>query len=480
MRVLITWGSKRGGTEGIAQMIGEALRDAGVDVDLRPAESVREWPTGIDAAIVGGALYVNRWHPDARRFVRRHAKHLQRLPVWMFSSGPLDTSADEMSIPPAPQVQALMHRVGAQGHTTFGGRLAGDAVGSPAVVAMAKEHGGDFRDPERIRAWALEVASKLPEAKPYGEIDMPGSSLPSVIANGFAGWMSAAFLSSLLASFLSSSALVAALQWIVTITVFARLSVRYFRLSGARAPLPTALSWMLVYVAMEVVRRAVLGEQSALFSLGVWLPLALVFVASWITGLIVQLAALSVASARPAPPGSVLVVVGHPDKTSFGAVLGEAYRDGALESGDILHVGDLDLDEALRDESREAFSRAEQAMARARHLVFFPSGSTSALRDLVSRVASGQPAHPRRRTGEIWLTSAAPHSKDSEERAALKRLGVHPVVVRSVDRAAETDEPARRRWIYRARARGAEVARSLRTPKATSKQLRGHREAHGT
>ncbi len=36
MRVLVAWGSKRGGTEGIAQTIAEALRGEGLDVAAVP------------------------------------------------------------------------------------------------------------------------------------------------------------------------------------------------------------------------------------------------------------------------------------------------------------------------------------------------------------------------------------------------------------------------------------------------------------
>ena len=89
MRVLVTWGSRHGGTEGIARTLADAMRDANVDVELRAAREV-DTLAGYDAAIIGGALYANRWHRDARRLVTRHLAALQRIPVWLFSSGPLD------------------------------------------------------------------------------------------------------------------------------------------------------------------------------------------------------------------------------------------------------------------------------------------------------------------------------------------------------------------------------------------------------
>jgi menaquinone-dependent protoporphyrinogen oxidase len=169
MRVLVTWGSKRGGTEGIAAIVGERLKATGIEVHLMRADLVRSLD-GIDAVIIGGALYSQRWHRAARRFVERHRLALRQRPVWMFSSGPLDGRADHSEIAPTRQVRALMERVGAQGHVTFGGRLSPDARGFPAS-AMAKTLAGDWRRPERIAAWALQVAQELPAARPLPVID---------------------------------------------------------------------------------------------------------------------------------------------------------------------------------------------------------------------------------------------------------------------------------------------------------------------
>jgi hypothetical protein len=53
-----------------------------------------------------------------------------------------------------------MTRVGARGHVTFGGRLEKDARGLIAG-AMAKKRAGDWRDPERIRAWGQEMGRAI-------------------------------------------------------------------------------------------------------------------------------------------------------------------------------------------------------------------------------------------------------------------------------------------------------------------------------
>jgi menaquinone-dependent protoporphyrinogen oxidase len=158
MRVLVAYSSKMGGTAGIAELIGDALTDAGFRADVLPVAQVSRL-NPYDAVVIGGALYTGHWHRQARRFIRRHTDALRKRPVWLFSSGPLNGSAAE-EIPPVPQVDQLARRIGARGHVTFGGRLPADAKGFPAS-AMAKTHAGDWRDPERIRGWAADMAMEL-------------------------------------------------------------------------------------------------------------------------------------------------------------------------------------------------------------------------------------------------------------------------------------------------------------------------------
>jgi menaquinone-dependent protoporphyrinogen oxidase len=142
-------------------MLADGLREEGLTVAVLRPERVKHLDH-FDAVIVGGALYAFRWHKSARRFVLRHAKELRSRPTYFFSSGPLDNSATTKEIPPTKGVSALMKRVGACGHATFGGRLSPDATGLTASK-MAKRHSGDWRDPAHVRLWAKTVASRLQE-----------------------------------------------------------------------------------------------------------------------------------------------------------------------------------------------------------------------------------------------------------------------------------------------------------------------------
>ena len=157
--VLVVYGSKRGGTEGLAEMVADGLRDEHFEVEIAPARKTRQ-VEGYEAVVIGGALYAFRWHREAKRFVKHNAGALRSRPTYFFSSGPLDDSATQRDIPPVKGVVALMGKVGARGHVTFGGRLAPDAKGFPAS-AMAKKNAGDWRDREQVRTWVAGVASEL-------------------------------------------------------------------------------------------------------------------------------------------------------------------------------------------------------------------------------------------------------------------------------------------------------------------------------
>src|SRR5512145_2353290 len=86
-KVLVTYASKYGATKEIAEKIGAELEQAGVQVELFPADRNVD-PTPYKAVIIGAALYVGKWHKAAEAFVKSQEQRLTGKPVWIFSSGP--------------------------------------------------------------------------------------------------------------------------------------------------------------------------------------------------------------------------------------------------------------------------------------------------------------------------------------------------------------------------------------------------------
>lgn len=281
MRVLVTWGSKHGGTEGIGQMLGAALASHGLVVISCSVEKVPELGS-FDAVILGGALYANRWPAGVRRFVSRHIEALRKKPVWFFSSGPLDDSAERGELAPPPQVAVLAERVGVRGHVTFGGRLEPDVKGFPAS-AMAKKSSGDWRNPERIRAWADRLAAELPTAAPGTPIEHPARSLSRLIAHGLVG--AAVCTALLVALSLVSRTAALAVHAVAAPGVFAALAWRYFRARGAREPLPVAILWAALAALLDLAVLAGAQRSLSLFtSVALWSAFALIFLLPWAIG----------------------------------------------------------------------------------------------------------------------------------------------------------------------------------------------------
>jgi menaquinone-dependent protoporphyrinogen oxidase len=282
MRVLVTWGSKMGGTEGIAREIAETLAAHGHVVTARSADHALG-PEHFDAVVIGGALYANRWHRAARHYASRHIDGLRRVPVWLFSSGPLDDSAP--ITPAVNQVAAVADRIGAREHITFGGKLAPDAKGFPAA-AMAKTLAGDWRDLPRVRSWAAAIANALPTARPGMVVEPPGRSLLRWYEHAVAGWATCAVAMALLLCVLSPRTAILVHAVLVPV-VFAIVASNYFGMRGAREPLPTALGFAGVFAALDLVLVAWLVKPDfALVSSigGFWLPLVSIFAVTWLVG----------------------------------------------------------------------------------------------------------------------------------------------------------------------------------------------------
>ncbi|MFJ3175314.1 flavodoxin domain-containing protein [Streptomyces roseus] len=162
-RVLVAYGTKHGATAGIATEIGRALREDGLEVIVLPAGDVHD-VRAYDAVVLGGALYAGRWSGTAKSCAERNADSLRHRPVWLFSSGPLDDSAEDQDIPPVSVVARQMQLIGAREHKTFGGSVTAHTPGPLARAMLHQGKGGDYRNPERIRDWAHHISDELAAA----------------------------------------------------------------------------------------------------------------------------------------------------------------------------------------------------------------------------------------------------------------------------------------------------------------------------
>jgi menaquinone-dependent protoporphyrinogen oxidase len=162
-RVLVAYATKRGSTREVAESVAETLRTTGLDVDVHPAGRERDL-SAYDGVVVGGSLYMGRWHRDARRFLARHRRTLANVPVAVFAIGPLRLEQDELAESRRQLDRALadMPGVSPVSVAVFGG------VVDPAKLRFPfnRMPASDARDWDAIRAWAEHVSERLRERTP--------------------------------------------------------------------------------------------------------------------------------------------------------------------------------------------------------------------------------------------------------------------------------------------------------------------------
>ncbi|WP_439379388.1 flavodoxin domain-containing protein [Amycolatopsis lexingtonensis] len=159
--VLVAYAGRHGGTRQIAEVIAAELGGTGLTVDVRDAADV----AGVEdyaAVVVGSALYYHRWRPEAVRLLERNARALAERPVWLFHSGPCGSGAAGRQVSLPPNVALLAARIDAERTATFGGRLDPATVrGLVPRLFAAGRRAGDFRDWDRIKAWARDVGRRV-------------------------------------------------------------------------------------------------------------------------------------------------------------------------------------------------------------------------------------------------------------------------------------------------------------------------------
>jgi menaquinone-dependent protoporphyrinogen oxidase len=161
MRVIVACASKHGSTEGIAQAIAERLHQLGQDAAAVRVSDVTDL-NGVEAVVLGSAIYAGSWLKEAIEFAEANAGVLSGMPVWLFSSGPLGAEVHDEEEQPR-QLADLTEKLEPKEHRMFFGALDHDKLGfgERMMVKAVKAPEGDFRDWSAISGWADEISREL-------------------------------------------------------------------------------------------------------------------------------------------------------------------------------------------------------------------------------------------------------------------------------------------------------------------------------
>jgi menaquinone-dependent protoporphyrinogen oxidase len=185
--VQVIYGSRHGGTREIAERIGEVLAAEGLEATVTPADRVGDID-GTDAFVVGSGVYMGSWLDEPLEFLARNKAVLATRPLWLFSSGPLrgstlekpDEDPLENALGPLEgpgsggrkRVAELSEATKPRDHRVFFGAFdpaePPKAISERLVRMMPAAKGvlppGDFREWDKIEAWAREIAASLTPA----------------------------------------------------------------------------------------------------------------------------------------------------------------------------------------------------------------------------------------------------------------------------------------------------------------------------
>jgi menaquinone-dependent protoporphyrinogen oxidase len=168
-KVIIGYASKHGYTAEAANVIGDALREKGLKVDVKPVEEIKDIKE-YEFVVLGTAVKGEKVLPAAEDFMERFRADLREKPAAYFALSMLMAEPSEEN---KKRVAAVMNGLRYESRPWDLGLFPGvrDPENLPVVLkwSLKKTKGmvGDFRDIKGMKVWAERLAKKIVEGKPY-------------------------------------------------------------------------------------------------------------------------------------------------------------------------------------------------------------------------------------------------------------------------------------------------------------------------
>lgn len=162
--VLVTYATRGGSTEEVAQSVTEVLRGNGLAVELGRASDVHAIEQ-YTAVVICVALYAGRMHKEVRRFLSEQRALLAKVPVALFVLGPVHSEEKEWASAREQLEKELKHFpwLTPVDQRIVGGKFDPATMGFPfkLIPALRKMPASDVRDWHAIRECAAGLVQSF-------------------------------------------------------------------------------------------------------------------------------------------------------------------------------------------------------------------------------------------------------------------------------------------------------------------------------
>lgn len=168
-RVLVTYASQTGFTQGIAEMIAKTIRSENLDVDIHPMSKVEDL-SAYQAVVAGSGIQAGAWLPEAMDFVKLNKQELlqKKFAAFLVCMTLAMKNGDQYRSHVKEWMAPIKAIVPTVSENIFAGGL--DLNKIPSTIDRMKFRlstmigiwkAGDHRDWDAIQSWAKELKAIL-------------------------------------------------------------------------------------------------------------------------------------------------------------------------------------------------------------------------------------------------------------------------------------------------------------------------------
>ncbi len=166
-RILVTYATRAGSTVDVAAAIGATLAGRGFLVDVKAATEKPSLDI-YQAAVLGSAIRMGAWLPEAVEFIQANQTRLRQMPTALYTvhmlnidDSPASAAARQAYISPVLQMLTPESQTFFAGKMDYSRLSFLDRVIAKAVEKSSGAKEGDLRDWNAIQTWAGAVLGSL-------------------------------------------------------------------------------------------------------------------------------------------------------------------------------------------------------------------------------------------------------------------------------------------------------------------------------